>query len=826
MASSFLSKIAHRLFDTAKSVDYVLACALGILPAAYAWWTGVARNQTIAWNGSQQQFQGYWHAYNFMMFIVALPLGLYLTRRAAAQVVPVLREQAGDNPPGIIALFPPEGRASAYRALRDAILGPRVIGWALAVTALINIADITAFVPHYVGAFATTPAGVPKGYADWSMMPFFLKDGNPVAGIPLILLAYAGQFCLILLPVLFFIAAIRHNLFFLQSIYQRRCEPAQTPSNSIVINIEDSEKCFGFRTANRAFNAQVAALALCGVIMLGSRIPVVLKAASITGGSGSWFRDVLPNAGQVMLAIGWLAALAVVSMPAIVKMLPMIPKLRGPALERTTATNYLREFLPGLLKPEPSARELDWVASKFSENAFWPTGNNRAKQLFFLSFLVFVILLVPKIPGTPLSIAGGVAALVLLPAGMTALGLFGLRVPLSGIDDRLVNTPATPLPMPDSMKPAKAATAAIPAAMDLQIELSGAGPEYRVTFEWSPPGSNSLRSVTGRAVINPDVLKAITSSAAYGIELGTALFSDPKLRDAWVAANSVTQAEAASLRVRLFIDSEAAALHAVRWETLRDPNGLEQFRGENRWFSRYIASSDDKPAPPRSRDGLKALAVISNPKQLELGRGGLAPIPVADEKQRAREFLSAAGGGDPEILASEGKATLSGIMDRLRAGADILYLICHGMVQDGVPRLLLEKEDQNLDFADANVFVQSLRDLAVPPALIVLASCQSAGSGSTEDATVALGPLLAAAGVPAVIAMQGKVGMDTVAAFMPKFFAELAEHGQVDRAMAVARGHIARRFGDYWMPVLFMRSKDGSVWTADELAPARRAASA
>mgnify|MGYP001765253935 CR=1 FL=1 len=54
--------------------------------------------------------------------------------------------------------------------------------------------------------------------------------------------------------------------------------------------------------------------------------------------------------------------------------------------------------------------------------------------------------------------------------------------------------------------------------------------------------------------------------------------------------------------------------------------------------------------------------------------------------------------------------------------------------------------------------------------------------------------------------------METVAAFMPRFFAELREHGRADEAMAVARGQIARKFEDYWMPVLFMRSKNGALW--------------
>jgi hypothetical protein len=59
--------------------------------------------------------------------------------------------------------------------------------------------------------------------------------------------------------------------------------------------------------------------------------------------------------------------------------------------------------------------------------------------------------------------------------------------------------------------------------------------------------------------------------------------------------------------------------------------------------------------------------------------------------------------------------------------------------------------------------------------------------------------------------MQGNISMDTVAEFMPVFFAELQKDGQIDRALAVARGAVRHR-PDFWMPVLFMRLKTGRIW--------------
>jgi hypothetical protein len=114
--------------------------------------------------------------------------------------------------------------------------------------------------------------------------------------------------------------------------------------------------------------------------------------------------------------------------------------------------------------------------------------------------------------------------------------------------------------------------------------------------------------------------------------------------------------------------------------------------------------------------------------------------------------------------------------------------------------------------------VERIRNLYanLRPVLIVLASCQSAGTGpvrtaDAQGALAALGPRLAQAGIPAVLAMQGDVLMDTVADFMPAFFEELVKEGKVDRAMAVARGKVSAK-DDWWMPVLFLRLRGGQIW--------------
>ena len=114
------------------------------------------------------------------------------------------------------------------------------------------------------------------------------------------------------------------------------------------------------------------------------------------------------------------------------------------------------------------------------------------------------------------------------------------------------------------------------------------------------------------------------------------------------------------------------------------------------------------------------------------------------------------------LLASGGTATMANILAQLRNRFDILYLVCHGALVDGEPNLWLEDKDGGVAVESGSLFGSQMKLLAEQPRLIVLASCQSAGAKgfrAASGALSAMGPQLAEAGVPAVLAMQGKVSM-------------------------------------------------------------------
>ena len=304
--------------------------------------------------------------------------------------------------------------------------------------------------------------------------------------------------------------------------------------------------------------------------------------------------------------------------------------------------------------------------------------------------------------------------------------------------------------------------------------------------------------------------------AAYGKALSeTCLFADPPLRSAFIQAYNEAQSKEVPLRLRLFLGPDVPELHDLRWETLINPvTGTPLLTSQRVLFSRYLSSMDWRPVHLRRQSDLSALVVVANPSNL--ADNGLAPVDSAGELQRARTGL----GTIPIKTLEDGeRATLNVIAAHLRAGCDILYLVCHGLLKDGESWLWLEDDQGRTARTPGNDLVTRILELPECPRLIVLASCESGGTGvepatADQGALAALGPRLAEAGVPAVLAMQGNIAMHTIERFMPDFFAALQDpgaSGEIDQALAVARGNV-RDCPDWWVPVLFMRLKSGRIW--------------
>jgi len=341
---------------------------------------------------------------------------------------------------------------------------------------------------------------------------------------------------------------------------------------------------------------------------------------------------------------------------------------------------------------------------------------------------------------------------------------------------------------------------------------------YGVDFRFSQPDSETdVRLGHGDAQLDLNSLQKLSpGSPEYGQALTSSLFADPDVLSAFLQALASAQTSGAALRLRLLIGPSAPELHGLPWETLLHPQtGAPLCTDENILFSRYLSSLDWRAVRLRPKGDLSALIVVANPSNLSEFQN-LAAIDVDGETNRARQSLGSITAMTLPAPASDGKtetrATLQNLINRLRDETpDILYLVCHGALSRDEPLIWLEDEDGKAAVTPGAELVTRLRELSQRPLLVVLASCQSAAHPTYGEALAALGPRLAEAGISAVIAMQANIGLQTIAEFMPVFFAELQKDGQIDRALAVARGAVRQR-PDYWMPALFMRLKSGRMW--------------
>ncbi len=294
-----------------------------------------------------------------------------------------------------------------------------------------------------------------------------------------------------------------------------------------------------------------------------------------------------------------------------------------------------------------------------------------------------------------------------------------------------------------------------------------------------------------------------------GKKLLDMLLSDPALQNAW----SQARGSALQRRIRLRIDPGAAELHNIPWELLSEDNVTLSAAAQTP-FSRYLPvalpwgnTAEERP--------IRVLAVISSPEDIQ-SQYNLTPLDTILERQTLEAAFSGLGAA-AEIHFLEAPVTLERLEEELRQGYHILHYLGHGAFSPrrGQAALYLQTEGGQTQIVNDEAVIGMLARQQKRPSLVFLAACQSAAR-STADAFLGLAPKLVTAGVPAVVAMQDFVDMETARKLSAAFYQRLAEHGTVDRALNEARSVLLTASRpDAAVPVLFMRLKSGQLWSAE-----------
>ncbi len=295
-----------------------------------------------------------------------------------------------------------------------------------------------------------------------------------------------------------------------------------------------------------------------------------------------------------------------------------------------------------------------------------------------------------------------------------------------------------------------------------------------------------------------------------GQELLRLLLDNPVLQQAWAEIRG----QSPRRRIRLRIDRDAPELHGLPWELLVEDRVVLS-AGSNSPFSRYLPVAmpwgglvEDRP--------IRVLVAIASPDDIE-AQYSLAALDVAAERAALEAAFADAGPDNLEATFLESPLTLEQLEEALRDGYQVLHYLGHGSYS---PRrqqatLYLQDDAGHTKMVTDDELVAMLARQSEPPQLVFLSACQSAVR-ATADAFRGLGPKLVALGVPAVVAMQDFVALETARKLSGIFYRRLAEHGEVDTALNEARGTLLTAgHADAAIPVLFMRLKSGQLWSAE-----------
>ncbi|MEM7033308.1 MAG: CHAT domain-containing protein [Chloroflexota bacterium] len=319
-----------------------------------------------------------------------------------------------------------------------------------------------------------------------------------------------------------------------------------------------------------------------------------------------------------------------------------------------------------------------------------------------------------------------------------------------------------------------------------------------------------------RGYLSPDFLPWVAGASPQedGQRLFEWLLADPQVRTAWAEVRG----KHTQRRIRLRLDANVPELHALPWETIRDtddtvPQDLAAVSATP--FSRYLAGKW-QPGSPILKRPIKILVAVANPDNLS--EYDLAAIDADDEFNQLQE---ATAGLPVELVSVPQPCTLPAIEKALKEGCHILHFVGHGMFskRSNEARLYLADDSNQVNLVSETDFSEMLaRQLSDDDTLnndklrlVFLASCQTA-TRSNADAFRGFAPALIQAGVPAVLAMQDLVAIETAQAFSQTFYKQVLDHGLVDKASNEARSAILTAgLPGAAIPVLFMRIRNGTL---------------
>jgi len=458
--TGWFRKIQARLLNRRAKVDYAVLALFGAIPMMVAWRVDALRSHLVmpgtrlydACGGSAAGtlvIRGYGTLLNWWPYFVALPFVLFMTRFTATHFFPLEFSDQTMNR-GLLLRIGEAHRPAVARGLAQAALDPRNLRTVIALAVLLNAIDTVELGRIYIAPFGAGPLACPREL-DWTVL--FLSESIPRwQNALLVAIGYTNQIVIHGLAILLFGLLLRHNWFYLRSIYQRHRTHGRAAGRHIILDFNDVERCFGLRVLHSTFNFQILLLIMGGAVLTVSRAlnvdPTVGEeyqrllsglfaageAISLPAQIPVQWSDLFPDVGQIMLTVAWVTCFVIVALPGAVKFLPILNR----GLNIVGRKDYLLEFLPpNQTPPLETQDQVDALARKFARSSFWPAGDDRARTLYVVAYFVTFFVLFPVPPEQGVYLVAHVATLTVVSIGCMRLTFWVFQKLLVNIDASL-----------------------------------------------------------------------------------------------------------------------------------------------------------------------------------------------------------------------------------------------------------------------------------------------------------------------------------------------------------------------------------------------------
>ena len=323
-------------------------------------------------------------------------------------------------------------------------------------------------------------------------------------------------------------------------------------------------------------------------------------------------------------------------------------------------------------------------------------------------------------------------------------------------------------------------------------------------MEWSEAETLTLAAEVKNGLGDRQLLKTL------GKSLHDAIFAEP-VRKLWDKSQRLVSRDGV---MRLRLKLLAPNLCALPWELLYQDNYFITTARQHP-IVRYSRESVRNPFEEQD-EPFNILVTFASPDDQDTLQCAADEARVIEEKLTELRRDNAVG-----AIRLLNNVTPGKLREALREGFHVLHFIGHGTVINGRANLIFEDERGKSKPVDGESLFYLLRN--TPLRLVVLNACQSAAPSQID-------PLFGAAqgalesGVPAIVAMLGRISDRASVAFSRAFYQKLAEAGSIEESVNEGRLCIMAEMGldrpDWSFPALFNNAPGRLVFRAPVSVPA------